>query len=180
MDWSKIFEALSDSFIQLIAVVLYLLYLLISLPFRPLLRNTPPPLWQTIVLILIVVSIVAVLAVVLIVFIIVTSLRKSQQQATTQHESSNKPKQLQEIKINNRCFRIMFQENFNLEDLRTLCFDLEVQSEIIGTDPGLYHIRVIEYFQKRGRLHDLIDHCRAERTHINWNEFSGESHSKKP
>ncbi len=59
---------------------------------------------------------------------------------------------------------------FNLSELRELCFQLDVDHEIINGENKIDKSReLLTYLNRRARVQKLIDYCSQERPHINWN-----------
>ncbi len=59
---------------------------------------------------------------------------------------------------------------FNLEELRNICFDLEIEYENLSnhTQRNAFVRELIAYTQRVGRLAELVDVLRAERPHLEW------------
>ncbi len=71
---------------------------------------------------------------------------------------------------------VTFKQNlktaFNNNDLKTVCFELNIPYEDLGAETHDGRIQeLIEYGQRHGRLADLVTYCRRERTHIVWPQF---------
>ena len=58
---------------------------------------------------------------------------------------------------------------FNVSELRTLCFDLGVDYEDIpGAAKEEMARELVAYFERNGRIPDLIQYCRSKRPHVAW------------
>jgi hypothetical protein len=59
---------------------------------------------------------------------------------------------------------------FNLEELRNICFDLEIEYENLSnhTQRDAFVRELIAYTQRVGRLAELVEVLRAERPHLEW------------
>ncbi len=67
--------------------------------------------------------------------------------------------------------RQMLGKHFDLDGLRTLCFDIGVDFDELAGDNKTAKIRaLIEYLQKRGRLDDLLAAAALARPHVDWPE----------
>lgn len=65
--------------------------------------------------------------------------------------------------------RQLVSDHFSNEDLRTLCFDLEVPYEDIVIDEHSASVRrLIEHFLMRNELSRLVEAMRAERPQVDW------------
>jgi hypothetical protein len=63
---------------------------------------------------------------------------------------------------------------FDLEELRSLCFDLSVDpDDISGESRQSYARELIDYFQRRLRTNDLFDMLYRARPKAQWERFSG-------
>lgn len=61
-------------------------------------------------------------------------------------------------------------EHFNGSELRELCFQLDVDYEIINGENKLDKAReLLTYLNRRDRMPDLVAYCQGERPSINWN-----------
>ncbi len=61
------------------------------------------------------------------------------------------------------------QDAFNLEELKTLCQDLEVIYENLpGEGLNAKAREIVAYFKRNGRLIDLVDYCRRNRPDVDW------------
>jgi hypothetical protein len=72
-----------------------------------------------------------------------------------------------------QAFSVKFRDGlnncFNLEELKTLCFDLQVNYENIAGDTiDIKAKSIIEYFFRQGRLADLADYCASQRPNYDW------------
>ncbi|KAA3664256.1 MAG: hypothetical protein DWQ04_06660 [Chloroflexi bacterium] len=60
-------------------------------------------------------------------------------------------------------------EHFNSAELRELCFQLDVDYEIINGENKIDKAReLLTYLQRRNRMTDLVAYCQQERGHIQW------------
>jgi hypothetical protein len=60
---------------------------------------------------------------------------------------------------------------FNLDELKALCFDLNVDFDTLsGSDKSSKIIELIQWSARNGRIVDLIDVCRKMRPNLDWNE----------
>lgn len=75
--------------------------------------------------------------------------------------------QAKQIELNQ--LRLNLTENFNFEELQTLCFDLRIDYEMLPhrTKGELARELIVHLLYKRC-LHKLLEHCQAERPHITW------------
>ncbi|MCB9422742.1 MAG: hypothetical protein H6667_23280 [Ardenticatenaceae bacterium] len=63
-------------------------------------------------------------------------------------------------------------EAFNDNDLKNLCFELNIHYEDLGEDTRDGRIRsLIEFAQRNGRLAGVTSYCRHNRNHIIWPNF---------
>jgi hypothetical protein len=70
--------------------------------------------------------------------------------------------------------RLKIVEHFDDEELRTLCFDTDVDYDNLrGQGKEAKARELIDYMQRQGRLGDLIDACRKTRPRIDWNFDAG-------
>lgn len=72
---------------------------------------------------------------------------------------------------------VTFKQNlktaFNNNDLKTLCFELNIPYEDLGAETHDGRIQeLIEYGQRHGRLADFVAYCRRERPYIAWPQFA--------
>ena len=88
--------------------------------------------------------------------------------ATPQSSGLVKPKA--SVYIQRRQFRHNMIEAFSLEELKDICFDLEIEHENLpGHDQKSAFVReLIGYTQRIGRLSELIQVLQAERPHLEW------------
>ena len=69
-------------------------------------------------------------------------------------------------------FRQILIECFNDDELRTLCFDLGVDYEILGGEGKEGKAReLVGYFKRRMRLDELERYCRQKRPNAAWPEL---------
>lgn len=72
-------------------------------------------------------------------------------------------------------FRQLMRSRFNLEDIRFLCADLNVEYESLKGVTLVEKIQqVLLYFVRRERINDLVDACLKTRPNINWLELLSE------
>ena len=65
--------------------------------------------------------------------------------------------------------RRVLVERFNLEELRALCYDLEVDFEVLDAEDKAGKAReLVAYLERRERLGDLIRVGKRLRTDIHW------------
>jgi hypothetical protein len=72
--------------------------------------------------------------------------------------------------------------HFDLSELQTLCFDLGVDYEnLSGSNKADKCRELIAYFQRRGKLGELIDYCQQQRPHLTWRaaDQASSSHTEK-
>jgi hypothetical protein len=63
----------------------------------------------------------------------------------------------------------LIDRHFSLSDIRQLCLDLSVDYEHLGGESKpLKIINLIQYLQRRGRLHELVQRCQEARSHVTW------------
>ncbi len=61
---------------------------------------------------------------------------------------------------------------FTIDDLKTLCVDLDVEFENLSADTKAGYAReIIDHFDRIDRLRDLIDACREMRPQVDWGQF---------
>jgi hypothetical protein len=74
------------------------------------------------------------------------------------------PQQRPNVQEDRGALREWIVKHFRLEELHTVCFDLDVLHETIpGDDLRSYTRGLIEYFERKGRLPDLLAKLRQER-----------------
>lgn len=63
----------------------------------------------------------------------------------------------------------LLTRHFNLEELRSLCFDLRIQPDELGGQ-GLRSVarELLQYMQRRGRLPELLAALHVERPSVAW------------
>ncbi|SRR6266496_6397611 len=62
-------------------------------------------------------------------------------------------------------------EHFSTDEIRTLCFDMGVDSEELGVDHSpkfIFILNLITYLRRRERLDRLIQACEQARPHVSW------------
>ncbi|MCI0575509.1 MAG: aminoglycoside phosphotransferase family protein [Chloroflexi bacterium] len=65
--------------------------------------------------------------------------------------------------------RQMMASHFSLEEMRTLCYDLDIDFDDLPGSGKEGKIReLITYCERRGRVENLVDACREKRPHVNW------------
>lgn len=65
--------------------------------------------------------------------------------------------------------RRLFTDHFSSEELRILCFDLEVpHEEVIYAEKSASVRRLLEYFLRRNQLEQLVALARTERPEVDW------------
>ncbi len=99
-----------------------------------------------------------------------------------QASSPSIPVSVQEVEmITNSPRSILHQnlvENFSEEELRTLCFDMEVDYENLPAQGKAGKAReLIIYLKRLGRTAELIERCRELRPKISWEDTPGTSRS---
>jgi hypothetical protein len=68
-------------------------------------------------------------------------------------------------------FRALLLQGFNKSDLRTLCFDLNIDYESLGGQGREGKVReLILYAERNGRVAEVIEACRQRRSHYSWDE----------
>jgi hypothetical protein len=71
--------------------------------------------------------------------------------------------------IDRRALREGIIASYNLEELRTVCYDLGIDYEdLSGESKSNKVIALIEYMWRRGRLDALLDYCRRDRPLYAW------------
>ncbi|MCA9956495.1 MAG: hypothetical protein KC434_17320, partial [Anaerolineales bacterium] len=67
-------------------------------------------------------------------------------------------------------FRQNMIDAFNLEELKDICFDLEINHESLPSHTQLngFVRELIGFAQRQGRLNELIQVLQAERPHLEW------------
>lgn len=64
-------------------------------------------------------------------------------------------------------------KSFSLADLRTICFDLDVNYDnLAGEEKGKKIIELINYLKNRGQLNLLLEKVKAERPHYPWPQLT--------
>lgn len=70
---------------------------------------------------------------------------------------------------NQRVLRQTITQAFSLGELEILCFDMDIDYEVIGGgNKGAVALRLIEYCERRGQLSELIRTCRELRPDSDW------------
>ena len=65
--------------------------------------------------------------------------------------------------------RRFLQRHFNLSELRDLCFDCQVDFDILAGDNKRDKVReLVAFFERRGRTRELLISCRQRRPHAPW------------
>lgn len=65
--------------------------------------------------------------------------------------------------------REMIDAYFNESELRTLCFDISIDEEILIGETKQDKVRqLLLYCTRRGRINDLVNACRQARPHLDW------------
>ena len=65
--------------------------------------------------------------------------------------------------------RNILEEHFNVEELKTLCFDLKIDYENLpGQGKASKARELVDYLKRRRRMADLIEVGRATRPEIPW------------
>jgi hypothetical protein len=73
--------------------------------------------------------------------------------------------------INRAELRNVLNARFNVEELRTLCFDLRVEYDALpGSDKTSKVRALILHCQRRGQLDELIQTCARQRPDVHWDE----------
>jgi S1-C subfamily serine protease len=71
--------------------------------------------------------------------------------------------------IDRRALREGIIASYNLEELRTVCYDLGIEYEdLSGENKSTRVIALIEYVWRRGKLDALLDYCRQDRPLYAW------------
>lgn len=67
-------------------------------------------------------------------------------------------------------------DHFNLSELQSLCFDLDIDYENLGGANKIDKIReLITYLQRRGNLDELVVYCTQLRPNVGWRELTDPS-----
>ena len=70
-----------------------------------------------------------------------------------------------------RELRKLIDQHFDLEDMRTLCFDLGLRYDNLrGEDKTAKARELVDLMVRRGRLDELVEMCREERPKVKWPE----------
>ncbi|MCB8967432.1 MAG: hypothetical protein H6660_11115 [Ardenticatenaceae bacterium] len=71
--------------------------------------------------------------------------------------------------------------HFNLEELKSLCYDLRVEYENLpGEQTRLGRAReLVRLIERQGRLSDLLNRAAALRSHVDWQRCSERSRSEE-
>lgn len=71
--------------------------------------------------------------------------------------------------INNPLLRDLIAKYFDLEEIKVLCFDLNVDyEELKGENKAGKTMSLVLYFNRRSKLFSLIQKCKEERPLVNW------------
>ena len=63
-------------------------------------------------------------------------------------------------------------ERFNMEELESLCFDIDVDFEVLsGENKEKKVIELVKYVKRRNELDKLIDAAKTERPSAAWDEL---------
>jgi len=82
-----------------------------------------------------------------------------------------KPSSL-EANSNTIALRDQLTESFSRQELRHLCLDLGVDPEGIAGDTNAeLATQIVLFFQRRGRLLELVEYCSIERPNLDWGNF---------
>lgn len=70
-------------------------------------------------------------------------------------------------------FRLQVTDRFNLAEIETLCFDLDVKYESLGGETiDTKIIALIQHFEKQGDLQRLMDYCKKAKPGEHWEVVS--------
>jgi formylglycine-generating enzyme required for sulfatase activity len=70
-----------------------------------------------------------------------------------------------------RQLRRLIDQHFDVEELRTLCFDLGLRYDSLGGNDKTAKVReLVDLLMRRGRLEELVEVCREERPKVEWGE----------
>ncbi|MCP4363121.1 MAG: SUMF1/EgtB/PvdO family nonheme iron enzyme [Chloroflexi bacterium] len=70
---------------------------------------------------------------------------------------------------------------FNENELRDLCFNLNVDYEVLGGEGKIGQAReLVTYLDRRGRVNELVAICEKERPHLNWRQITRRQAEKPP
>lgn len=76
--------------------------------------------------------------------------------------------------------RQLIERHFNTEELRTLCFDLEIDYESLGGEGKQGKIReLINYAKRADRLDELHQYLKSERADVSWPGFTDSKNQEK-
>ncbi len=74
--------------------------------------------------------------------------------------------------------RDLIAKYFNDEELRNLCFDLDIPYDDLGSEGKTGKVReLVAYCQRHNRLDDLAEQCHALRPNVNWPGSEPRHHS---
>ena len=78
--------------------------------------------------------------------------------------------------------RQKLDDHFSLDELRTLCFDIGVDYEVLVGSSGKSELTrsLIAYLARRGTLHELIQICQKLRPRVAWAEYIPLDKRKSP
>ena len=65
-------------------------------------------------------------------------------------------------------FREKLVRYFSSSELRTLCFDMNIQYDDFRPGRSQMAEDLVEYCERNGRTPELLNHCRKLRPHVNW------------
>lgn len=69
-------------------------------------------------------------------------------------------------------FKKNLNTDFNADDLRTLCFDLDIPYEDLGSNTHSGRIQdLIDYGKRHGRLAEIANYCQQKRPRTTWPQF---------
>jgi len=71
--------------------------------------------------------------------------------------------------VNRVRLRRLIADHFDIEELRTLCFDLGVDYDDLRGEGKTGKVReLVAHFERRGLVHELIEACKRERPNVRW------------
>ncbi|MBE2223840.1 MAG: hypothetical protein IAF02_20035 [Anaerolineae bacterium] len=88
-----------------------------------------------------------------------------------------KNKQSEQLSV----FRQLLTEHFNEAELRTLCFDLNLDFELLpGREKSEKARELIAYYQRTNALDDLLQACKNERQNVEWPQITNQKSTLSP
>ena len=95
--------------------------------------------------------------------------------------TSPKPEAAEKLEVDNKALLDAIDDGFNLDELRTLCFALDIDFDnLAGTGKRGKARELIDYCENRQRLRDLLEQCKVERPGVDWDAFVRAAGAEEP